>query len=82
MEWKKTKDHPIIEITHHDDEGIDFDILETGMLIMRILTRGGVFYCVGHVGKDGWLKDSLGDDIGYPADDVIHWLPMPEIEWK
>jgi len=47
--------------------------------VMAIRRGSGYFICVACVSSDGGLNDMDSDSIGYEAEDVSFWMPIPEL---
>ena len=66
--WRSVEDSPLFD---------ENDILVDDLILAVIPLKGFVFVCAVTVSEDLGLLDSTGDDVGYYADDVTHWIPIP-----
>ena len=81
-EWISVEDQPLAICTHQDESGSYYDILTDDLVLMKVPCAGGDFLCVGYISESMQIEDSCGDEIGYHADDVSHWCPLPNEEQK
>ncbi len=72
MDWISVKDKPLVDFD-------DYELLVDDVVFMFIPLNGGDYYiCLGQVSETGGIEDEDGECLGYRAEDVSHWMPMPE----
>ena len=68
--WRSVEDSPLFDVN---------DILVDGLILAVIPLKAFKFVCAVTVSEDLELVDSTGDYVGYYADDVTHWMPIPDL---